>query len=103
MTVTVKSNAWPYKVKESIDSGDVLNYGIDWNDWLPTDAAIQTATWAVTGGTAVHSTVVAGVTYVWLSVTVGATKIQATVHVTLDTSPIPLQVERTLIITVKEK
>jgi len=103
MAIDVKSTAWPYKVKEPIDSGAVLNYGIDWSDWLPTGATIQTATWTVTGGAADHSAIVEGVTYVWLSVTPGATTVAATVHITLDTVPVALEDERTLLLTVKER
>jgi len=103
MTVTVKSTQWPYKVKEPIDSASVLNYGIDWSDWLPTGATIQTATWTVTGGSSTHSAIVDGVTYVWISVTAGATQVSATVHITLDTAPVALEDERTLVLTVKER
>jgi len=103
MTVMVKSTAWPYRVKDPIDSGAVLNYGIDWSDWLPVGAAIQAATWVVTGGSAVHSAVVDSVTYVWLNVTSGAASVTATVHITLDTAPVALEDERTLLLTVKER
>jgi hypothetical protein len=103
MTVIVKSTAWPYRVKEPIDSGAVLNYGIDWGDWLPEGATIQSATWTVTGGSVVYSAVVDGVTYIWLSVTSGATKVRATVHIILDTAPVALEDERTLVLVVKER
>jgi hypothetical protein len=103
MTVAVKSNKWPYKVKEPIDSGAVLNYGIDWSDWLPEGAVIQTATWAMTGGVAEHSAIVDSATYVWVSVSEGSTEIEATVHITLDTAPVTLEDERTLILTVQER
>jgi len=103
MTVIVKSSAWPYKVKEPIDSGSKLNYGIDWSDWLPVGSTIQTATWTITGGTAVYSVVVDGVTCVWLSVTPGAAQVKATVHIVLDTAPVALEDERTLILIVKER
>lgn len=103
MTVEVKSTAWPYRVKQPIDSGAVLNYGIDWSDWLPTGAAIQTAAWTIVGGAEVHSAVIGAVTYVWLSVTSGAAEVQATAHIALDTAPVALEDERTLILTVKER
>lgn len=103
MTIEVKSTKWPYTVKEPIDSGAVLNYGIDWTSWLPDGATIQTATWVITGGAQVHAAIVDGVTYIWLSVAEGATTVEATVHITLDTSPVALEDERTLILNVKER
>lgn len=103
MTIAVAANKWPYRVKEPIDSGAVLNYGIDWTDWLPDGATIQTATWTIEGGDEEYSATVDNVTYVWLSVTSGATAVQATVHITLDTAPVALEDERTLILTVKDR
>ena len=103
MAIPVASNKWPYRVKEPIDSSAVLNYGIDWTDWLPEGATIQTTTWAITGGAAEYSVTVDNVTYVWLSVTAGATEVQANVHIMLDTSPVALEDERTLVLTVKER
>ncbi len=103
MTILVSAQKWPYRVKEPIDSGAVLNYGIDWTEWLPVGSSIQSATWTVVGGTAVYSIVVNPVTYVWLSVEVDATEVQATVHITLDTAPVALEDERTLILDVKER
>lgn len=103
MSVAVRSSKWPYSVKEPIDSGAVLNYGIDWSDWLPVGATIKTATWTITGGVEAHSAVIAAVTYVWLSVASGATEVRATVRITLDTAPVTLRDERTLILAVKER
>jgi hypothetical protein len=103
MTIDVKSTKWPYTAKEPIDSGAKLNYGIDWSSWLPEGATIQTATWALTGGTEVHRAIIDGVTYIWLSVDSGATQVEATVHITLDTAPVALEDERTLILNVKER
>lgn len=103
MTVTVKSSAWPFKVKEYIDPQAVLNYGIDWTDWLPTDAAISTSTWVAVGGTVEHSTHADGIAYVWVSSGVVGSTITLTNHITLDTAPIALEDERTLILTVKDR
>lgn len=103
MTVIVKSANWPHKVKEPIDPGAKLNYGIDWSDWMPEGSAIVSATWVITGGAELHSVAIAGIAYVWLSVTTGATEVRATVHITLDTAPVALEDERTLILTVKER
>lgn len=103
MTISVAANKWPYRVKEPIDSGAVLNYGIDWTDWLPEGATIQTATWTIVGGDEEYSAVVDHVTYVWISVTSGSTEVQATVHIALDTSPVALEDERTLLLTVRER
>ncbi len=30
------------------DSGAVLDYGIDWSDWMPTDDSISSSTWTIT-------------------------------------------------------
>lgn len=103
MAIDVKSTAWPYRVKEPIDPGAVLDYALDWSDWLPAGATISTATWTVVGGTAISSAIAEGSTTVWISVTPGATAIEATVHITLDTTPVALEDERTLLFTVKER
>lgn len=100
MTIPVAANKWPYRVREPIDPGAVLNYGIDWSDWIPEGATIQTATWTITGGAEEHSAIVDNATYIWLSVTTGAASVEATVHITLDTAPVSLEDERTLILTV---
>lgn len=119
MTIAVAANKWPYRVKEPIDSGAVLNYGIDWTDWVPDGATIQTATWTVVGGAEEHSAIInqipdpsdlTGVavldvehTYIWLSVETGATEVKATVHIALDTTPVAVEDERTLILRVQER
>jgi hypothetical protein len=119
MTIAVAANKWPYQVKEPIDSGVVLNYGIDWTDWVPAGSAIVTATWTIVGGSEEGSTIVhqipdpadpTGVamldvaqTIVWLSVSPGSTQVQATVHIKLDALPVALEDERTLVLTVKER
>lgn len=103
MTINVKSEEWPYNVEEPIDPSAVLNYGIDWSDTLPIGSAIQTATWNVIGGTEEHSYVSGAQTIIVISVNPGAVQVEATVHVTLDTSPIALEDERTLILEVKDR
>lgn len=103
MTVTVKSSSWPYKVKEPIDPKAVLNYGIDWTDWLPTDALIDTSTWVAVGGTVEHSTHADGIAYVWVSSGVVGSTITLTNHIVLDTVPVALEDERTLLLKVKDR
>lgn len=117
MSITVKS--WPHTVKEPIDPGAVLGYGIDWTLWVPAGATIQTATWAITGGVEEGSqilheipdpddptgvaTIPAEQTLVWLSVAAEAKTVRATVHIVLDTAPVALEDERTLILTVQDR
>lgn len=103
MAIDVKSTAWPHRVKEPMDSGAILDYALDWSVWLPEGSTIMEATWVVVGGAAVSSTIIGSQTKVWLSVTPGSTEVQATVHITLDTVPVALEDERTLILKVKER
>lgn len=119
MTIEVSANKWPYKVKEPLDPNAVLDYCIDWTDWVPEGSGIDTATWTVVGGTKVNSVVIHQIpdpsdltgltmldveqTIVWLSVTSGSTEVQATVHVVLNTSPVALEDDRTLIFKVMER
>ena len=59
----------------SKDPSSILDYGVDWVDWLGSDT-ISTSSWGVTpaGLTAVSSNRVGAVTTVWLSGgTVGTT------------------------------
>jgi hypothetical protein len=106
MTVVVKSTGWPYRVKEPFDSGAKLSYGIDWTDWLPEGASIVSSTWAIVGGVELHRTHVDGVAYVWIEAaaeTVAGDTIEMTNHIILDTAPVGLEDERTLILKVKER
>lgn len=103
MAITVVSTKWPYSVKEPIDPGAVLNYGIDWTEWLPVGASLHAAVWTVVGGVVEHSAIVDGTTLIWLSVEPEAFQVSATVHITADTAPVALEDERTLILNVKER
>jgi hypothetical protein len=103
MSITVKSTAWPYKVKEPLDPQAVMNYGIDWTDWLPEDASIASTEWTLTNATRVHQAVDEGVSYVWLTPTVTSGTVTATCHVVLDTAPVSLEDDRTLLLTVKDR
>jgi hypothetical protein len=119
MAISVTASKWPYQVKEPIDPNSVLNYAIDWSEWVPGGSTIVTATWTIVGGveewsTIVHqipdpddptgvATIPAEQTLVWLSVAAEAKTVRATVHIVLDTAPVALEDERTLILTVKDR
>ena len=90
---------WPYRVRQPMDGDAVLDYAIDWSDWLAVGEAISAATWTVSGATKGTSSVDAGVATVWLSAPTG-TEITATCSVQTDSGR---KDDRTLLITVAER
>jgi hypothetical protein len=97
--MSVTPTLWPYRVRQPMDADAVLDYAIDWSDWLADGEAITAATWTVSGATKGTSTIDAGVTTVWLSAPTG-TEISAACLITTDSGR---QDERTLLITVAER
>ena len=91
-------STWPYTLRTSMDPDAVLDYAIDWSDWLSVGETITAADWTVTGATKGTTSVTDGVCVVWLSAPTG-TQISAACKVTTDGGRVD---ERTLIIPVSE-
>jgi hypothetical protein len=90
---------WPYSVRVPMDPDAVLDYAIDWSDWLADGETISSATWTVSGATKGTDSVVGGIATVWLSVPSGS-QISAACLVATDSGRSD---ERTLIIPVAER
>jgi hypothetical protein len=97
--MSITPTLWPYRVRQPMDPDAVLDYAIDWSNWLADGEAITAATWTVSGATNDSSSVVDGVATVWLSAATGST-ITATCRVQTDSGRTD---ERTLIIPVAER
>lgn len=103
MSTKIGGNRWPYRHKESKDPNAVLDYQIDWTDWLTSGESIRSVEWVIVGATLVASVKTATTAIVWLSGgTVGVT-ISATCRITTDSEPVSRVDDRTLLITVAEQ
>lgn len=80
-----------------MDPDAVLDYAVDWSDWLSDGETITAAEWTVTGATKGTTIVTGGLCVVWLSNPTGT--ISAACKVTTDGGRVD---ERTLIIPVSE-
>jgi hypothetical protein len=91
---------WPYRVRSPKDPDAVLDYQIDWSDWLGEGESIAVADWVVTGGTEDSATTTAKTATIWLSGGTEGEAISATCSVTTD---IGRSDDRTLILRVAER
>jgi hypothetical protein len=78
---------WPHYVREPHDPDAVLDYGIDWSDWLGAGESVASATWTVTGATVAAASRAAGLCVVWLSGASAGTPITAACRITTDNIP----------------
>lgn len=93
---------WPYQTRGPIDPDAILDYEIDWSDWLEIGEVIVDATWTVTGAEVEASSFTSVSAKVWLKNATGKL-VQATVHITTNSLPVARQDDRTLIIPVKQR
>jgi hypothetical protein len=91
---------WPYRIRSPKDPDAVLDYQIDWSDWLGDGESIAVADWAVTGGTEDSATTTATTATIWLSGGTEGETISATCSVTTD---LGRSDDRTLILRVAER
>lgn len=100
--MTTLISTWPFKVLEPKDPDAVLDYVIDWSDWLGVAEVIALSTWVLTGDAQItHSTYTGTTATVWISG--GTTTFRVTNEITTNSSPIPRKDNRTLVIKVKDK
>lgn len=90
---------WPHIVRRPIDPDAVLDYVLDWSDYLEDGEAIVSATWSVTNATKVSEVLVSPKTIVNISSPIPGTLVRATCRITT-THPLPRLDERTLLIPV---
>ncbi len=86
------------------DPSAVLDYGIDWSDWLESGESIATSTWTVTpsGLTVDSETEDADSTLIWLSGGTAGVSYDVTNKIVTDNAT-PRTDERTIRIHVKER
>lgn len=95
-------STWPFKVLEPKDPDAVLDYVIDWSDWLEVGEVITFSEWTMIGdATITHSTYTDTTATVWISG--GTATFSVTNEITTDSVPIPRKDNRTLTIKVKNK
>jgi hypothetical protein len=94
-------SAWPHYVHRPIDPDAVLDYTIDWSDWLGTGESIIDASWTVTGADLLRSSHTTSTATAWLSG--AATLVTATCQIGTDSSPTARVDQRTLIIQVEDR
>lgn len=95
----MKIARWPYRVPEPIDPDAVLDYRIDWSDWLSDGESISVSEWTVSGATKGITSFTDDSATVWISDATG-TEIQLANRITTDSTPAGRKDERTLIIRV---
>lgn len=95
---------WPHRVREPIDPDAVLDYQIDWSDWLGAGQSLTSVIWSVTGAVLDTATFTATTATAWVSGAdslIGA--VTLTCHVVDDSTPQPREDDRTLLITVRAR
>ena len=95
--------SWPNRVHEPKDPQAVLDYQLDWSDWLAEGETIHSSEWEASYGAVVDSSVDGAVCTAWLSGGVVGTPVTLTNTVTTDSSPVQRVDQRSLIIRIKER
>ena len=93
---------WPHKLSVPKDPDAVLDYQIDWSDWLADGESIVTSEWIVTGATIDSEESTATVSTAWISGGSVGTMISLTNRITTDNAPARVD-DRTLIIKVTQR
>ena len=100
--MTTPISTWPHKVPEVKDPNAVLDYVIDWSDWLEVGETILSSEWAMNGdATIAHNTYTDTVATVWVSG--GTATFTVTNSITTTSVPVARQDDRSLTIKVKNK
>lgn len=94
---------WPYVVRTSKDPNAVLDYSIDWTEWLEETETITDSEWEASSGTIEDSSFDEKTTQVWLSGGEAGETITLTNRVTTDSSPVERIDDRSLLIKVEER
>ena len=95
-------STWPHKVTEPKDPDAVLDYLIDWSDWLEVGETITSSEWEMAGDALiVTDTNTDTTTTVWVSG--GSATFKVTNAITTSSVPVARQDNRTLVIKVKDK
>lgn len=100
--MTAPISTWPYKVAEPKDPNAVLDYLIDWSDWLGVGETLLSSEWAMNGdATVVRATHTDTTATVWVSGGTGTFTV--TNSITTTSVPVARQDDRSLVIKVRNK
>jgi hypothetical protein len=95
-------STWPHKVPEAKDPEAVLDYVIDWSDWLAAGEVVVDSIWTLEGDAVLGvDTFTDETATAWVSG--GTTTFHLTNSITTSSVPVARQDQRTLIIKVKDK
>lgn len=95
-------STWPHKVPEAKDQDAVLDYVIDWSDYLAVGEVLVNSEWSLDGdATLVTDTFTDNTSTAWVSG--GTTTFRLTCSITTSSVPVARQDDRTLVIKVKGK
>lgn len=101
MSITV--SRWPYYVRKAKDPADVVDYQLDWTDWLELGESIATSEWVASSGEIEQEEAAAKTTRVWLSGGTERVNITLSNTITTDSEPVARVAERSLIIRVENQ
>lgn len=93
---------WPHRVPDPFDPDAVLDYKIDWSDWLVAGETIVDSEWLVEGVTVVSDAFSPSDTTVWVSEAT-ANSFSLTNRITTNSVPVARVDDRTLIIKVASR
>jgi len=93
---------WPHKVPEPKDPNAVLDYVIDWSDYLAVGETLVSSSWQLSGDAVLETDTNTDTTATaWVSG--GTATFRLTNSITTSSLPVARQDQRTLVIKVKDK
>lgn len=93
---------WPHKVETPKDPEAVLDYILDWSDWLAAGEIITASSWTMDGDATLLLNAFSDTTAT-VGVSGGTTTFRLTNSITTNSVPLARQDQRTLIVKVKDK
>jgi hypothetical protein len=103
MAISVAANKWPYTHKLPKDPDAVLDYQLDWSDWLAEGESIAALAVTVTGLVLETSAFTATATTAWVSGGVVGALGEIEFRITTDSAPLSRVDDRTLILRIAER
>ena len=95
-------STWPHKVDQPKDPEAVLDYVIDWSDYLAIGETLVASEWALAGDAVLGiDTFTDTLATAWVSG--GTTTFRLTNYITTSSTPVARRDQRTLVIKVKDK
>lgn len=103
MAISVAANKWPYTHRLPKDPDAVLDYQLDWSDWLVEGESIIALTVAVGGLVLETSAFTATATTAWVSGGAVGAAGEIEFRITTDSAPLSRIDDRTLILRIAER